>query len=265
MTSSAPVGIWIAAAAALGVVLGSVALCLRRAPAGRDRRLVGAGLVLWLVVEVLLGAAGAYATGAHRAVPALAFGIGVPILAGLWLLGSSARLRGVIDAIPLPSLIAVQIYRVAGAVFLIAWAAGRLPALFALPAGLGDVAVGLAAPVVARRLADGRPGSHRLAVRWNLAGIADLVVAVTLGALTSPTPLWPEALGQANPLISRLPLVLIPVFAVPLSALLHAVALRRLAPVSEGSSPRTAPRRASRSSTAGPLRRDGTPSRARSR
>ncbi len=99
-----------------------------------------------------------------------------------------------VDSVPLRSLIGVQIYRVAGVVFLLAWADGRIPAVFALPAGLDDIAVGLSAPLVAARVGDGTERSRRLAVAWNIAGITDLAVAVTLGALTSPTLLWPVVL-----------------------------------------------------------------------
>ena len=57
-----------------------------------------------------------------------------------------------------------------------------LDALFALPAGLGDIAAGIAAPLVAYRLAR---GTGRRAARWhNAFGMTDLVVALTLGALT---------------------------------------------------------------------------------
>ena len=42
-------------------------------------------------------------------------------------------------------------------------ALGHLPALFALPAGLGDVAAGIAAPLVALRLAQ---GTGRRAALW---------------------------------------------------------------------------------------------------
>src|SRR5580704_12241160 len=44
-------------------------------------------------------------------------------------------------------------FRVEGVAFLIIMALGHLPALFALPAGLGDIAAGVAAPLVALRLA----------------------------------------------------------------------------------------------------------------
>src|SRR6266704_1292623 len=71
---------------------------------------------------------------------------------------------------------------VAGVVFLLYPALGHLPALFALPAGLGDIAAGIAAPLTARRLAQ---GTGRRAAQWfNAFGITDLIVALTLGALT---------------------------------------------------------------------------------
>ncbi len=59
---------------------------------------------------------------------------------------------------------------------------GHLPALFALPAGLGDIAAGIAAPLVARRLAQG--GGRRGALWFNAFGMTDLVYALTLSALT---------------------------------------------------------------------------------
>ncbi|HJY61231.1 MAG TPA: hypothetical protein VJ418_33025, partial [Streptosporangiaceae bacterium] len=54
-------------------------------------------------------------------------------------------------------LVGPRSFRVAGVVFLFYLALGHLPALFALPAGLGDIATGIAAPLVALRLAQG-PG-----------------------------------------------------------------------------------------------------------
>ena len=75
-----------------------------------------------------------------------------------------------------------HLFRVEGVAFLIIMALGHLPALFALPAGLGDIAAGIAAPLVAYRLARGT--GHR-AARWhNAFGMTDLAVALTLGALT---------------------------------------------------------------------------------
>src|SRR5207245_6648798 len=80
--------------------------------------------------------------------PALGLCIALLILASAWLLYRSSALNAVIAAIPLPWLVGVQLYRVVGFSFLVLYAVGRLPGEFAIPAGAGDVVVGLAAPVV---------------------------------------------------------------------------------------------------------------------
>ena len=85
---------------------------------------------------------------------------------------------GMVSRLELP-----HTFRVAeGTAFLLIMFLGHLPALFALPAGLGDIAAGIAAPLVARRLAQ---GTGRHAALWFTAfGMTDLVNALTLGALT---------------------------------------------------------------------------------
>jgi hypothetical protein len=115
-----------------------------------------------------------------------------------------------------------------GVIFLILYAAGKLPGLFALPAGLGDVLVGVLAPVVAIAYRRGPRENADLVFGWNLFGLADFVVAVTAGFLTSPSPFQLFAFDLPNELVSRFPLVLIPVFVVPVSALLHLASLTKL-------------------------------------
>jgi hypothetical protein len=63
---------------------------------------------------------------------------------------------------------------------------------------------------------------------WNVVGILDLVVAVATGFLSSPGPFQVLALENPNLLITTFPLVLVPLYAVPLSILLHLAALKRL-------------------------------------
>jgi hypothetical protein len=108
-------------------------------------------------------------------------------------------------------------FRVAeGTAFLLIMALGHLPALFALPAGLGDIAAGIAAPLVALRLAQGT--GRRAALWFNAFGMTDLVVALTLGALTGFQLINVSPSGAP---ISQLPLALIPTAAVPLLFALH--------------------------------------------
>jgi hypothetical protein len=160
--------------------------------------------------------------------PRVAYAL-IPLALGLALFAASPAIRSAIDAIPAHRLIGVQVYRLEGAVFLIGHALGLVPGVFALPAGLGDVLIGLTAPVVAYRLRAGHPSSRRLAILWNVIGLADLVVAVTLGVLSAPGPLQRVAFDAPNTAISSFPFVLIPMVLVPLSVLLHVFSLRSLA------------------------------------
>lgn len=114
-------------------------------------------------------------------------------------------------------------FRVAGVFFLLYMAFGHLPAVFALPAGLGDIAAGIAAPLAARRLAHGT--GRRAALWFNAFGITDLVVATTLGALTGYGLL--DVTPSAAP-IGELPLVLIPTATVPLLLALHITSVSTL-------------------------------------
>ncbi|MGH3293070.1 MAG: hypothetical protein ACRDP7_14790, partial [Trebonia sp.] len=112
---------------------------------------------------------------------------------------------------------------VEGAAFLLTLALGHLPGLFALPAGLGDIAAGIAAPLVALRLAHGT--GRRAALWFNAFGMTDLVTALTLGTLTGFQLVNVTPSGAA---ISELPLALIPTAAVPLLFALHVTSVSAL-------------------------------------
>jgi hypothetical protein len=202
-------------------------------PASANSRYLTAGvlsavLIGWLAVAQYLGAANTYFANTERGVPIILFGLLIPLAVAaiaLWRSDSIARL---VSAIPLHWLVAAQVYRVAGGVFLVLWADGRLPWQFALPAGIGDVATGSVAVVVAALLAQNAIGAHRATYAWCLFGIADLVVAVTMGAMTSPGRAHLLAFDAPNLLISSYPLVMVPTFAVPLALMLHGLVLWRL-------------------------------------
>jgi hypothetical protein len=59
-------------------------------------------------------------------------------------------------------------------------------------------------------------------------GIADLILAIALGALTSPGPLQRLAFDHPNLLILTFPTAITPAFTVPSSFVLHALSLRQL-------------------------------------
>src|SRR5215472_8862908 len=131
-----------------------------------------------------------------------------------YLLLLSPTFRQIVAAVPQHWLIGIQTFRILGGVWLARYFAGQLPGLFALPAGIGDVATGMLAPFVAYAWYSGKPYARGAAIVWNLFGMADLVNAVVLGALTN---------GGTGGIV--FPTVLIPVYGVPRAFLIHSYSL----------------------------------------
>jgi len=183
-------------------------------------------LTAWFALAVALAWLDFF-RGASDRLPTIQFGVFLPIFVGiaLWLV---PIVRRTIEAVPLSWLVGVQLYRVLGVIFLVLYASGKIPGAFALPAGIGDVLTGLLAPIVALGYARRQPGAERRVLAWNVFGLLDLVVAVTMGFLTSPSPFQLLSLDAPNQLITAFPLVTVPVFAVPLSVLLHLASLAKL-------------------------------------
>jgi hypothetical protein len=125
------------------------------------------------------------------------------------------------------NLIRLNVWRIVGAVFLALMLTGQVPALWALPAGAGDVAIGATAFWVASRL--DAPGGRRRAILFNWLGLLDLVVAVGLGITTSPGPVHIfHTRPPTSELMTRFPMVLVPAFLVPLACMVHIVSLWQL-------------------------------------
>ena len=197
----------------------------------RERRLAlrsAAGLlVAWFFATLLLTVLESY-RGVPSRTPTIQYGLLTPIVVGIVLFWQWPALKRVIRLVPQEWIVGVQAYRALGLIFLLLYAGGYLPGEFALPAGIGDVVVGLFAPIVGIAFARGSRGSVAMVRAWNLFGIADLIVAVGTGFLTAPSRLQMLAFDRPNELISAFPLALIPVFLVPLSVLLHLASLVKL-------------------------------------
>jgi hypothetical protein len=181
----------------------------------------------------------------------------IAVVAFMGTLLALSRIPAVARALAAPGiegrLLWPHLFRIEGVAFLLYLALGHLPAVFALPAGLGDVATAIAAPLALRRLAQ---GSRRAALWLNGFGLTDLAVALALGALTGYGLLHTTPSGAP---ITELPLVLVPTVGVPLLFAMHITSLgalrraRRAAAFAEGRlSTVTGPRAALTPATAAP-------------
>lgn len=101
-----------------------------------------------------------------------------------------------------------------------------MPATFALPAGYGDSFIGATAPFVAVLVVGGGAITRRGYYGWLVLGVADLVLAITVGILHTNSPLGMlRGTGPTTDVMGALPTSLIPTFGVPLALVLHALAL----------------------------------------
>ena len=229
----------IAIPAATCIVLYSGA---ERAGLSRTRAALLAGVAAvvlggWFTASAVIAGHGWYHTRLGHQVPWLPVAVAcflgtLLVLRRIPVVARALTAPGTVSRLELP-----HAFRAAeGTAFLAIMALGHLPALFALPAGLGDIAAGIAAPLVARKLAQ---GTGRRAALWFTAfGMTDLVVALTLGALTAYQLL--NVIPSGAP-ISELPLALIPTAAVPLLFALHITSVSALLRAPRTPRPATAP------------------------
>jgi len=153
------------------------------------------------------------------------FGLGVAIAAGTPLLlfliwfGASTGFRQFTMSLDPRVLTSLQAWRFIGFTFVLLEAHRLLPAIFAWPAGFGDMAVGVTATFVAWKIAD--PGHRKRFILWQALGIFDLVTAVTLGATAGL--INPQGVPAA--LMTVLPLSVIPTFLVPLFMMFHIICI----------------------------------------
>ena len=188
-------------------------------------------LAAWFLTILWLGARGAF-VGPSGAPPfAIMAGFAAPLAVFFALTRLSRAFREFVYGIDLRLILGLNAWRVGGFAFLALYAHDILPGAFALPAGLGDMAVGVVAPwMVLRLVRDPAFGASSRFRAWNWLGILDLVVAVGLGGLLAVA-----AHGDVTTApMAQLPLVFIPAYLVPIYIMLHVSALLRPKPVRAG-------------------------------
>jgi hypothetical protein len=202
---------------------------LDRASTGRIGVWLGVVVAAWIAVIAALAAQGVFDAPPEEPIVATLVALFVPIAVFAAAMILSPWLRAAVLKLDPVLLTELQAWRIVGALFLAVYAFGHLPGLFAWPAGLGDIAVGLAAPFAAWKLRQ-NPG-FLTSVRYRLfhyLGLTDFAVAVVIGAV---------ARNQIADLVDQvttapmgvLPLVLIPTLIVPAFIILHLIVLMQIA------------------------------------
>ena len=176
-------------------------------------------VVAWFLFSLTASALHLFKDDASRIGLAVAIAALAPIVVlSLWFAASESFRHSVLSLSP-QILTSVQAFRLVGFTFILLQARSTLPAVFAFPAGYGDMAIGATSAFVAWKLAN--PAHRNSFVLWQLLGIADLVIAVSVG--TTAFLISPQ--GPSMVPMTVLPLSLIPKLLVPLFAILHVICI----------------------------------------
>jgi hypothetical protein len=191
----------------------------------RTTMIVGTVLLLWLALAFILGAGEAFVREPGALPLPILAGVLTPLFVFLIAFWTAKSFRDFVLSGDLPLMAGIQAWRFGGLGFIALYAYGVLPGIFAWPAGIGDMAIGVTAPLVVlalrRNPAFAGGGLFRV---WNLLGILDLVVAVSLGALGAVLGFGISGAITTFPM-AQMPLVLVPTFFVPLFVMLHIASL----------------------------------------
>ena len=175
-------------------------------------------IAAWFAASLLVSALGLLQRPPGQPPIPLLLAVLTPIAVfSIWY-ASSRPFREFVLSLNPRTLTFVQAERIGGLVFLAMYTYNILPGMFALPAGLGDIAIGVTAYLAATSLV---PHRRRAFIAWQLLGILDLVVAVSMGGAANL--IDPHGISTAP--MTVLPLSLIPGFAVPLFLILHIICI----------------------------------------
>ena len=193
---------------------------------------IGWGIVIagvWFAVAAALGLSHTLANTNNALIAPVAWSVIVPIVIFTVLYNSSAWFHQFVLDQDITTLTMLQFWRIIGFTFLPLTFYGVLPPLFGYPAGFGDVAMGLLAPLVVFWLIRNPHlvTSNRL-VGFHLLGLLDFVTAIGTSILASD--LFPGLVagGLTSAAMDVWPLNLFPSFIVPAFIMVHLTVLLKV-------------------------------------
>lgn len=195
--------------------------------------LIGPSVLLigisWFTVIVAI----ALADGFNAAVGERPFAILFAVLMPVALFGLSytsiKAFRSWVLGLDMRHLILLHSWRMVGMGFVFLFFHDRLPALFALPAGLGDAMAAMGAVFLGIALYErASTVSRKRVFIWNTFGLIDFVIAVSLGVMTRTGEIFHFSGSVGSEIMGIFPLALIPGFAVPFYVITHLIIYAKL-------------------------------------
>ncbi|NNE23330.1 MAG: hypothetical protein HKN11_12050 [Rhizobiales bacterium] len=189
---------------------------------------------LWLAMVLAAQLTAAYVIGsghwlandAHSLLPPIGITAVVPVVIFVLAYNVLPAFRSFVLALDIRLLTAVQLWRVVGLAFLLLYALEILPASFAWPAGIGDVAVGISAIYVLSRMNnDPAYVTGNGYAAFHAMGLLDFAVAIGTAGLAAGGFPGLTSNGPTTAAMDVWPLNIFPSFIVPVFIILQLTAL----------------------------------------
>ncbi len=194
----------------------------------RITMLLSALVALWFFAALGLSLAGAIDV-AHGGSPVL---LPAAVVLPLVLFAMAYRFgegfRQFVLNIDMRALILLHAMRTMGLGFVFLYVFDVLPAVFALPAGLGDAITAWSALILGIALYRGLAVSKRTVWLWNSFGLLDFIVALIVGTLVRSVPFGLLTGDVTTNPMGAFPLSLFPTFLVPLFMITHFIVYAQL-------------------------------------
>ncbi len=185
-------------------------------------------IVLWLVLQSVLGLTGVYRETESLPPRLMLFGLW-PALVLILFPFFSSRGRAFIDRMDLKALTWFHSIRIpVEATLFLLYTQGLVSEYMTLEGTNYDLLSGLTAPLMAFLAFEGGKPNRRLLFWWNVICLLLLINVVITAILTIPTPFQLLSLEQPNVAVLYFPFNLLPSLLVPLVFMAHLVALRKL-------------------------------------
>ena len=193
----------------------------------RSAKLVLSAIMgLWIGLCAAAAAAGIIETS--QPFPLIGIFIALPLAAAALATAWPAARKAMLS-LPMQVMIGLNVGRVLAVFFLLLAAEGRLAGPFPYFAAGGDIITAVVAlPMMRLAAMPSGPRTSAIAA-WNLFGIADLVLAITLGVTSAEgSPLQVFHTAPGSEAMQHLPWSFVPTVLVPLWLILHAIIWVRL-------------------------------------
>jgi hypothetical protein len=186
------------------------------------RRKVRLVLLAWGTLAVGVSVSGVLESAPPVLNPLLIWG---SLITFLVLRARSHAFREYLSTVDPRPLVLFHLVRVlAGAGFLVLHQRGQLVGEFALHAGWGDIAVGLAVPLAVLALPANTPARRRTVLLWNVLGLLDILAVL----VTAQRLLFFSGIPDVLAPMTRFPFSLLPLFIAPLVLITHFTVMAQL-------------------------------------